>query len=247
VRVPNGDEREEQALAVKKGQQAQSKSRAAKAAKPGAGKKQSPKELSLNQRLIKGLAHPLRVRILAYMNDRAWSPNELSEELHEGLSQVSYHVKVLRDFKMIEMTKTEPRRGAVEHYYRAVERAYIPRWMAKLIPRSGNEIIGSNILEAIEEDLVASVKSGKFYEREDTHASYTPVMLDGLGCEEADEVAIKAIKEILKIQSKAANRRAAGKGGGEYIPVSAAFLVFGSVLAEERRTLPKSQREESKD
>jgi len=233
-------------LPAKKRQQAQSKDRAVKTEKRKPGEKQDPKELSLNQRLIKGLAHPLRVRILAYMNDREWSPNELSEELHEGLSQISYHVKVLRDFEMIEMTRTMPRRGAVEHFYRAVERAYIPRWMAKLIPRSGNEIIGSNILEAIEEDLIASVKSGKFYEREDTHASYTPVILDGLGCEEADEVAIRAIKEILKIQSKAANRRAEGKGDGEYIPVSAAFLVFGSVLAEERRTLSKGQRQDLK-
>src|SRR3954452_11682666 len=136
---------------------------------------------------------------------------------------------------MIEMTRTEPRRGAVEHYYRAIERAYIPRWMARLLPRSGNEIVGSDILEATEEDLVASIESGKFYEREDTHASYTPVTLDGIGCEEADDVAIRAIEEILEVQGKSANRRAKGEGDGEYIRVSAGFLVFGSVLDEEKR------------
>ncbi|HEU4737325.1 MAG TPA: helix-turn-helix domain-containing protein [Solirubrobacterales bacterium] len=221
-------------MPAKKRTQARPADRAPKEAKKARGAK-DPKELSLNQRLIKALAHPLRVKLLAYLNDREWSPNELSEELNEGLSQVSYHIKVLKDLEMIEMTRTEPRRGAVEHYYRAIERAYIPRWMAKLLPRSGNEIVGSDILEAIEEDLVASVDSGKFYEREDTHASYTPVTLDSIGCEEADEVAIRAIKEILEIQGKAANRRAKGKGDGAYIPVSAAFLIFGSVLAEERR------------
>lgn len=227
-------------MSAKKRTQAQSTDRAPRKTKKKSGKKQDPKELSLNQRLIKALAHPLRVKLLAYLNDREWSPNELSEELNEGLSQVSYHIKVLRDLEMIEMTKTKPVRGAVEHYYRAVERAYIPRWMAKLIPRSGNEIIGSDILKAIEEDLVASVESGKFYEREDTHASYTPVTLDGIGCEEADEVAIKAIKEILEIQGKSANRRAKGEGDGECIPVSAGFLVFGSVLDEKKRKLSKS-------
>jgi len=220
-------------LPAKKRAQAQSADRASKGTKKRG--KPDPKDLSLNQRLIRALAHPLRVKLLAYLNDREWSPNELSEELNEGLSQVSYHIKVLRDLEMIEMTRTEPRRGAVEHYYRAIERAYIPRWMAKLLPRSGNEIVGSNILEAIEEDLVASLKSGKFYEREDTHASYTPVTVDGIGCEEADEVAIRAIGEILEIQGKSANRRANGEGDGEYIPVSAAFLIFGSALAEEKR------------
>jgi DNA-binding transcriptional ArsR family regulator len=221
-------------LPAKKRTQAQSVDRAPREAKKTRGKP-DPKDLSLNQRLIKALAHPLRVKLLAYLNDREWSPNELSEELNEGLSQVSYHIKVLKDLEMIEMTRTEPRRGAVEHYYRAIERAYIPRWMAKLLPKSGNEIVGSDILEAIEEDLVVSVKSGKFWEREDTHASYTPVTLDGIGCEEADEVAIRAIKELLEIQGRAANRRAKGEGDGEYIPVSAAFLIFASALAEERR------------
>jgi len=210
-------------------------------AKKSSQAQQDPKELSLNQRLIKALAHPLRVRLLAHMNDREWSPNELSGELNEGLSQISYHVKVLKDFEMIEMTRTEPRRGAVEHYYRAVERAYIPSWMAKLIPKSGKEIIGSNILEAIEEDLVASINSGKFYERDDCHATYTPVTLDSIGCKEADEAANALLEALLKIEGKSANRRAKGQGDGEYIPVSAAVLVFGSDLAEERgRPTPRT-------
>ena len=230
-------------MSAKKRTKAQS---AGRVPKKQAGKKQDPKELSLNQRLIKALGHPLRVKLLAYLNDREWSPNELSEELNEGLSQVSYHIKVLKDLEMIKMTKTEPRRGAVEHYYRAIERAYIPRWMARLLPRSGSEIVGSDILEAIERDLVASVESGKFYEREDTHASYTPVTLDGIGCEEADEVAIKAIKEILQIQGKSANRRAKGEGDGEYIPVTVGFLVFGSVPDEKKRKPSKSRRKKKK-
>jgi len=233
-------------LSAKKRAGAQSKSRASKGTKKKGRKTKDPKELSINQRLIKALAHPLRVRLLALINDREWSPNELSEELNEGLSQVSYHIKVLKDFEMIELTKTEPRRGAVEHFYRALERAYIPRWMAKLLPRSGKEIVGSNILEATEEDLVASIESGKFYEREDTHASYTPVTLDEIGCEEADEVAIEAIEKILEIHGKAANRRSKGEGDGESIPVSAAFFIFGSVLAEERMKPLKHRNKKEK-
>lgn len=208
--------------------------------------KTPPKGQSVNQRLIKALAHPLRVRLLAYLNDREWSPNELSEELHEGLSQVSYHIKVLKDFAMVEMTKTVPRRGAVEHYYRAVERAYIPRWMAKLLPQSVNEVVVADILEATEEDLVASINSGKFHERDDTHASYTPVVVDGIGCGEADEVAIRAIKEIIEIQSKSDDRRQNGEGDGERIFLSAAFFVFASALGERRRSLPRGGSKKKK-
>src|ERR1044072_255427 len=76
----------------------------------------------VDQQLVKSLAHPLRAQILAILNERVASPNELSKELGEGLSQVSYHVKVLRDYECIELVKTEPRRGAVDHYYRGMKR-----------------------------------------------------------------------------------------------------------------------------
>ena len=186
------------------------------------------KALTLKQKLIKALSHPLRVRILAYMNDREWSPNELAEELAEGLSQVSYHVKVLKDFELIEMTRTQPKRGAVEHFYRAVARAYIPTGMAKLIPKSGQEIIGNDILEEIDKDIAASVASGKFYARDDCHVSWTPADLDEKGCEEANELADEFVARFLEIKGNSVNRRAERKDGGEHIAISAAVLVFGS-------------------
>ena len=94
-------------------------------------------EQGVDQRLVKALAHPLRVEILTILNERMASPNELSKELEEGLSQVSYHVKVLKDFECIEMVKTEPRRGAVEHYYRATSRAFLTDRDWTLAPRFG--------------------------------------------------------------------------------------------------------------
>ncbi len=209
------------------------------------GKKQDPKEITLNQRLIKSLAHPLRVKILALMNDREWSPNELSEELVEGLSQVSYHVKVLRDFEMVEMTKTEPRRGAVEHYYRAIERAYIPSEMARYIPKTGQQVIANDILEAIDKDIGDSTKSGRFYERDDSHVSYTPADLDEQGCAEANELADEFVARFLEIEGRSANRRVVGEGGGEHIVVSSAVLVYPSEHGEKKKA-PSRKRKRSR-
>ena len=103
------------------------------------------KSTGVDQRLVKALAHPLRVEILTILNERMASPNELSKELEEGLSQVSYHVKVLKDFECIEMVKTEPRRGAVEHYYRATARAFLTDrdWQyASRLDQAGYERVG---------------------------------------------------------------------------------------------------------
>lgn len=195
-------------------------------------------EQSLNQRLIKGLASPLRVRILALMNDRPWSPRELEQELGEGLSQVSYHVKVLYDFALIELTGTEPRRGAVEHFYRAVERAFVPSAMAKLIPKSGQHIAGNDILREIDKDLAASLKSGRFYARDDWHASWTPADLDDQGCQDAEKLADRFAEDFMEIEAESAQRRAKGEkgeGGGEHIAISAAVLVFGSEHGEKKK------------
>lgn len=169
------------------------------------------------------------------MNDREWSPHELSEELVDGLSQISYHVKVLRDFELIEMTRTEPRRGAVEHYYRAVERAFIPSAMTKHIPKSGQRIIGDDTLEEIDKDVAASLKSGKFYARDDWHASWTPADLDDQGCRDAEKLADQFIEDFLAIEAESANRRAASEDGGEHIAISAAVLVFGSERGEKKK------------
>jgi DNA-binding transcriptional ArsR family regulator len=234
--------REERALSAKKRPDKQRVTGEAARKK----RREEAKKLSLNQRLIKALAHPLRVKLLAFLNEGEWSPNELSEELGEGLSQVSYHINVLVDFEMIEMTKTEPRRGAVEHYYRAIERAYIPSEMAKRIPKSGQQVIANDILEAIDKDVGDSAKSGRFYERNDCHVSYTPASLDEEGCAEANELADEFVSRFLEIEGKSAGRRATVEGGGEHIAISAAVLVFPSEHGEKKKARAKKKGKRSK-
>ena len=102
---------------------------------------------AVDQRLVKALAHPLRVEILTILNERMASPNELSKELEEGLSQVSYHVKVLKDFECIEMVKTEPRRGAVEHYYRATARAFLTDAEWQTLPDSIKPGVSASVVK----------------------------------------------------------------------------------------------------
>jgi DNA-binding transcriptional ArsR family regulator len=70
-------------------------------------------------RQMYALSKKARVQILAILAERVASPKELADELNEGLSQVSYHVSVLRECKLIELVGKEPRRGAVEHFYKA--------------------------------------------------------------------------------------------------------------------------------
>jgi DNA-binding transcriptional ArsR family regulator len=93
-----------------------------RSSKTGKSSKKSGKRSQIDLGLVKALTHELRVEILVILGERTASPKELSDALDEGLSQVSYHVKVLREYECIELVDTKPRRGAVEHYYRATSR-----------------------------------------------------------------------------------------------------------------------------
>lgn len=194
------------------------------------------KKLSLEERLHKAFSHPTRVTILDLLNMGEWSPRGLQRELDAGLSFVSYHVKVLRDFELIEQTRTEPRRGAVEHFYTAVARAQVPAGMAKNMPKSAQKIVGNGILERINQDTSASLKSGQFYARDDWHTSWTPGEFDGQACEDAERLADEFIQKFIGLGADSDSRRTAGEGDGARIPVAAGLLIFGSSMAAKGTT-----------
>src|SRR5215216_8183308 len=63
-------------------------------------------------RYVKALSHPLRVRILALLQERTASPRELADWLDAPLGTVSYHVRTLHDCGMIELVRESQVRGA---------------------------------------------------------------------------------------------------------------------------------------
>jgi len=52
---------------------------------------------TIDQGLVRALAHPMRVQILEALQGRTASPTELAREFHESLGVVSYHANALLD------------------------------------------------------------------------------------------------------------------------------------------------------
>lgn len=76
------------------------------------------------ERLARANTHPLRVSILEVLNidgGRTLSPKDLSLELQAPLSTVNYHVTELRRSDMVKVIDERQVRGAIEHFYRAVD------------------------------------------------------------------------------------------------------------------------------
>lgn len=160
----------------------------------------------ITQQLAKALAHPLRVRILTSLHKGISSPNQLSQELGEPLGNVSYHVKTLLEYDCVELVKTEPRRGAVEHFYRATERAFFSASDWEKIPASARKGISGSILEMVGHDSTEALMAGSIDARSDSHVSRTPLVLDEKGWTELTELLADTLNKALEIQEKSATR-----------------------------------------
>src|SRR3954463_8266907 len=86
------------------------------------GSRTRPPGETSEARIAKALAHPLRARILERLGEREASPGELADALGGPLGVVSYHVRMLREYPCVELVRTVPRRGALQHFYRATAR-----------------------------------------------------------------------------------------------------------------------------
>lgn len=194
--------------------------------------KSKAKEI-VDQRLVKALGHPLRVEILSILNERVASPNQLAQELGEGLSQVSYHVKVLKEYECVELVKTEPRRGAVEHFYRGIERYFLDDANWRQLPKSLQGSISATALEVIVEGSVEAMKNGTFDARDDRHVSWTPLIVDEEGWRDLTSLLAGTLEQVLDIQAQSAGRLAETRAEG--IPANVAVLGFEAPTPEQKQ------------
>lgn len=182
----------------------------------------------VDPRLVKALDHVLRQHILLAMIQGEASPNVLSKALGEGLSQVSYHVKVLRDDcdGLIEETRTVPRRGALEHYYRANVKTLLPAKAWRRLRKGMRAVVGAGLASDLFNDLAESLKAGKLQGAHD-HITRTPLVLDPEGQRKVKAIAQRATMEVEDEQRKSARRVEKANGdGAKVVGYTFALLAF---------------------
>src|ERR687887_1354470 len=137
----------------------------------------------IDRRLVKAMAHPLRHRILSRLNERVASPKELADEFCEPLGNVSYHMRILADLGCVELVRTEQRRGALEHYYRAMMRPFFNDREWARIPLSTRRAIHDQHLRRIWNDVAQAAQNGGVGNTP-SRAAGAPPGPRGEGCEE---------------------------------------------------------------
>jgi len=179
---------------------------------------------TLDQRLVRALGHPVRVQSLVILNERVASPNEISKELDQTVGHVSYHIKVLKECECIELVDTAPRRGAMEHYYRATDRAFLDAEEWASLPASIRPGMSASGLKTVFNDVSSALLAGTFDKRIDRHLSWTPMLVDERGWDELKSELEATLEKVFEIQSSSAERLAAEDAVG--IPVSVAMMGF---------------------
>jgi DNA-binding transcriptional ArsR family regulator len=184
-----------------------------------------------NPALVKALSHPLRAKMLYALQERQASPKELSDHFGVPLSNVAYHIQVLRKLKLIRLAKKTPRRGAVEHHYVVDHVAYMHAEAWSQTPTLIKERAVAEWLEDLGGYVTGAAATGGF-NCGDAHLSRSRLVLD----EEGWGVVSAKLGELVEVADEAERASAERLKQANHEGERAAGLVM--LLFESSPTVP---------
>jgi DNA-binding transcriptional ArsR family regulator len=187
---------------------------------------------AIDQRLVRSVAHPLRIKILEALTDHVASPNAIAEKLEADLSGVAYHTRELDRLGALELVETGRVRGAIEHFYKATPRAFVgyPGW--RKVPPSLLSGVSAATLQTFLDKAIAALEAGTLDGRSDTVFRWMPISLDDEGWKEIVAIMEEATKLVLAAHLRSQDRLSENGGTAVSAVVGqAAFETAGSLEA----------------
>ena len=188
-------------------------------------------------RYVKAMSHPLRVRILAMLDERKASPNQLAGWLgrqprHRRLPRA--HAAPLG---LIELAGRDarPRRGRAPLPREAAPGVTAEGW-AQASPVARQAAVGSS-LEVIGEYARVSAAAGGF-ERSDAQLRRALLRLDAKGFAQLSRACDKLLEQVEKIQADAARRLASSSATAMLDAGLGVLPLRGGASARRRRKCP---------
>lgn len=180
---------------------------------------------SVDEALVKVVAHPLRVQALSILTERPASPKELAAELGVPVGNVSYHVRELEGVGLIELIEERKRRGAIEHFFRAVARPVVSTAEWEKLDLEDRRRLSVWTIQLLLADASLALTAGTFDARGDRQLSRTPLLVDEEGWRELVAIQATALKGMLEVQAASAARLTAADEE-EVIAAVAAMTLF---------------------
>lgn len=175
-------------------------------------------------RLLKALAHPIRLELLGILSYRDISPAEFARHRGEPVSNLGYHFRHLEEMGCIELARTRPKGGSVEHIYRRIKRVVFSDRDWLIMPDEARQIVASTILRDLVGRMTQALQAGTFTAREDVHITWRPVTLDEQGWTAVTELLTGTFDSVSRIEVEAIERmRESGEEGLEATVALAGF------------------------
>jgi DNA-binding transcriptional ArsR family regulator len=179
-------------------------------------------------RYVKAMSHPLRVRILALLDERTASPVELAGWLDATLGTVAYHVRTLERMGLIELVRETRVRGAVEHHYRSKERPRVSDEAWAAAPPIAKQVAVSSSLQTIDAYARAASAAGGF-DHGNSHLTRTALHLDARGWNDLSRALLRLLAQVDRIEEAAAERMERNPDAADTRDVALVMMLFETV------------------
>jgi DNA-binding transcriptional ArsR family regulator len=179
-------------------------------------------------RFVKAMSHPLRARILAMLDERKASPNQLAGWLGASLGTVAYHVRTLEQLGLVELVDETRVRGAVEHHYRARERPTVTAGEWTQAPPIAKQATVGSALDLIAEYARASAAAGGF-DRPDAQLRRALVKLDARGFAQLSKACERLLEQAEKIEAAATERIGKDPHADDIVEAGLGVMLFDAV------------------
>jgi len=153
-------------------------------------------------------SHPTRVEAFMVLAERTASPKDLQLALGKPLGHVAYHVRELAKLGAVEVVDERPVRGAVEHFYKAVERPFADGADWEGLTPAERAAVSRHILQLHVADTSVALEKGTFDARPERALIRFPMVVDESGWIELKDLHTEMYERTLEIQARSNGRRA---------------------------------------
>jgi DNA-binding transcriptional ArsR family regulator len=166
---------------------------------------QDPVTNITDPRWLRAISHPIRIRVLAMLEEEPSSPVILASKLDQPLGTIAYHVRTLYDLGLLKLVSTRQRRGATEHYYQTTGHPHATSETWDALDSVSKQRLLTATLARANDYATRSAAAGGF-DAKDSHVSVSPLKLDRKGWNQLARECKKWLAKAEQIEAEAAAR-----------------------------------------
>ena len=179
---------------------------------------------SMETTLAAIVAHPTRAKAFTILTERTASPVEIAQEIGKDVGHVGYHVRKLLQLELIELVDEKPVRGAVEHFYRAIERPVVTEEEFAGQSVEEREVFTRYTLQLHVTDIARAMDEHTVDARVNRVVTRMPILVDEEGFQELSDLHTEVLERTMEIEARSNERRATSEEEG--IPTVSSSMFF---------------------